>query len=42
MTARTPLTGPSVWKGDDIKNSSRWIRDLAPSHIDALDAALTT
>ena len=40
MTARTPLTGPSVWKGDDIKNSSRWIRDLAPSHIDALDAAL--
>jgi len=39
-TNRTPLTGPSVWKGDEIKNSRRWIRDLTPKHVEALDAAL--
>lgn len=40
MSRRTPLTGPSVWLGQDIKNSSRWIRDLTPDAIDELDAAL--
>ena len=35
-----PLTGPSVWQGQDIKNSSRWIRDLTPDGVDELDAAL--
>ena len=28
MSNRTPLTGPSVWRGKDIKNSTRWIRDF--------------
>jgi hypothetical protein len=28
MTSRIPLTGPVVWRGDEIKNSKRWIRDL--------------
>ena len=31
MTTRTPLTGPVVWSGDEIKNSTRWIRDLPAS-----------
>ena len=38
--ARTPLTGPVVWTGDEIKNSTRWIRDLTPAHVAALDTAL--
>jgi len=40
MSSRTPLTGPSVWLGQEIKASSRWIRDLPPDAIDELDAAL--
>lgn len=38
--ARTPLTGPFVWTGEEIKNSKRWIRDLTPANVAALDAAL--
>ncbi len=37
---RTPLTGPSVWTGEEIKNSRRWIRDLTPGAVAELDAAL--
>ena len=40
MTNRIPLTGPAVWRGDEIKNSKRWIRDLPKSAFDDLDAAL--
>jgi hypothetical protein len=40
MTKRTPLSGPSVWIGDEIKNSSRWIRDFPASGVAALDGAL--
>ncbi|MBL0900196.1 MAG: TauD/TfdA family dioxygenase [Reyranella sp.] len=40
MSTRTPLSGPSVWTGDEIKNSSRWIRDLTPEQLDELDAAV--
>jgi hypothetical protein len=40
MTTRTPLTGPSVWRGQDIKDSRRWIRDLPPEALDELDAAV--
>lgn len=40
MTSRTPLTGPSVWTGDEIRNSTRWIRDLPASAVAELDAAL--
>ena len=38
--ARTPLTGPSVWLGKDIKASRRWIRDLSAEHVRELDTAL--
>jgi hypothetical protein len=38
--ARTPLTGPAVWQGKDIKASKRWIRDLPDSAREELDAAL--
>jgi len=37
---RTPLTGPSVWEGKDIRDSRRWIRELAPDQVDELEAAL--
>lgn len=37
---RAPLTGPSVWEGKDIKDSRRWIRELAPEQVDELEAAL--
>jgi len=37
---RTPLTGPSVWEGKDIKNSTRWIRQLAPAQVAELETAL--
>lgn len=40
MTTRTPLTGPSVWLGHDIKDSRRWIRDLPPEALDELDTAI--
>ena len=33
---RTPLTGPSVWEGKDIKNSTRWIRELSPDQVEEL------
>jgi Taurine catabolism dioxygenase TauD, TfdA family len=39
---RTPLTGPAVWRGEDIKNSTRWIRDLPASAVAELDAALAS
>src|SRR5215212_3108676 len=39
-THRSPLTGPSAWTGDEIKNSTRWIRDLPASAVAELDAAL--
>lgn len=42
MSNRTPLTGPSVWTGDEIKNSTRWIRDFPASGAAALDAALAS
>ncbi len=40
MSNRTPLTGPAVWRGDDIKNSNAWIRDFPKSATGELDAAL--
>jgi Taurine catabolism dioxygenase TauD, TfdA family len=40
MTQRRPLTGPAVWLGKDIKDSRRWIRELQPQHVSALDSAL--
>jgi hypothetical protein len=40
MSNRIPLTGPAVWRGDDIRNSKRWIRDLPKSAVGELDDAL--
>ena len=37
---RTPLTGPSVWQGKNIENSTRWIRAFTPDQVDELEAAL--
>lgn len=40
MTDRTPLTGPAAWRGEEIRTSTRWIRDLPASAVAELDAAL--
>ena len=40
MTQRSALTGPSVWLGSDMANSSCWLRDLTPEMVDELDRAL--
>ena len=40
MTNRTPLAGPNVWTGAEIKNSKRWIRDMPASAVAELDGAL--
>jgi Taurine catabolism dioxygenase TauD, TfdA family len=40
MTTRTPLTGPAVWNGEEIKNSKRWIRDMPAAAVAEFDAAL--
>ena len=37
---RTPITDPCAWQGKDIKDSKRWIRQLAPAHVGELEAAL--
>src|SRR5258708_1118627 len=37
---RAPLTGPVVWRGNDLKNSTRWIRDLSSAACAELDAGL--
>ncbi|HEY7204292.1 MAG TPA: TauD/TfdA family dioxygenase [Methylomirabilota bacterium] len=35
-----PITGPPVWRGDDLARSTDWIRPLSPSAIAEIDAAL--
>ena len=40
MTNRTPLTGPCVWQGKDIKDSKRWVRHVSPEQVGELEAAL--
>ena len=42
MTIRQPITGDCVWRGADIAQSSRWIRDLAQAAIDEIDDALAS
>jgi hypothetical protein len=43
MTTTTlprPIAGSCVWHGRDIAQSSRWLRDLEPAHIDEIERAL--
>jgi hypothetical protein len=39
-TIAQPLTGPMVWRGEDLVRSAGWIRPIAPAEVDELDAAL--
>lgn len=41
MNARQPLTGPSVWLGRDMANSSRWLRQFDARVLEEIDLALT-
>jgi hypothetical protein len=34
------ITGPEVWRGEDLARSADWIRALTPAETDELDAAL--
>jgi Taurine catabolism dioxygenase TauD, TfdA family len=37
-----PISGPCAWRGAEIVNSPRWLRDLTATHRDEIDAALTS
>jgi hypothetical protein len=39
-TIAQPITGPMVWRGEDLARSTDWIRTLGPAEVDELDAAL--
>jgi hypothetical protein len=39
-TTSQPLTGPDVWRGEDLARSTDWIRTLTTAEVDELDAAL--
>jgi hypothetical protein len=39
-TIAQPITGPMVWRGEDLARSPDWIRTLVPAEVDELDAAL--
>src|SRR5262245_58157579 len=34
------VSGAADWRGSEIANSRRWIRDLTPAHVGELEAAL--
>jgi hypothetical protein len=38
--SRAPLTGANVWLGRDMARSTRWVRELGPDAVAALDDAL--
>jgi len=40
MPLARPIDAPCAWKGADMANSSRWVRDLAPAHVAELERAL--
>jgi hypothetical protein len=40
MSSVEPIDNPCAWLGADLVNSSRWVCDLQPEHINELDAAL--
>jgi hypothetical protein len=35
-----PITGPTVWRGQDLARSTDWIRPLSAAAIGEIDAAL--
>ena len=39
-TLAAPLTGPMVWRGEDLARSTEWIRAVTPAEVDELDAAV--
>jgi hypothetical protein len=39
-TTATPISGPMVWTGAELRGSSDWIRTLTGAETDELDAAL--
>lgn len=39
---RTPIAGPSAWRGADLASSTSWRHRLSSSDIDELDRALVT
>ena len=39
-TTAPPITGPEVWRGEDLARSTDWIRPVTTAEVDELDAAL--
>ena len=40
VTTTQLLTGPEVWRGEDLARSTDWIRTLTAAEVDELDGAL--
>lgn len=40
MSARQPLSGPSVWTGTEMLSDRRWLFPLSPAAVSAIDTAL--
>jgi Taurine catabolism dioxygenase TauD, TfdA family len=40
VTTAQPLSGPMVWRGQDLARSTEWIRTVTRAEIDELDGAL--
>ena len=40
VTSAQPITGPMVWRGEDLTLSTDWIRAITAAEVEELDAAL--
>ncbi len=40
VTTAQPITGPMVWRGEDLTRSTDWIRAITATEIEELDGAL--
>jgi hypothetical protein len=40
MPERNPITGRSVWSGDDLRANGDWIYSVEATHLEELDAAI--
>ena len=40
MNSVAPIAGPCAWLGKDMAQSTRWVRDLRPEHVEELEAGL--
>ena len=41
VTRAQPLTGPTVWRGEDLTRSTDWIRAITTTEVEEMDARTT-